>query len=335
MDRIVCFGEALIDFSPAPSLHSGQPPMFVQHAGGAPANVAVAVARLGGKAEFVGMLGEDMFGDFLLDSLQAAGVGIGHVQRTGDAPTALAFVALDAQGERSFSFYRPPAADLLFRNADLSGQVFEQACVLHVCSNSMTEAGIADTTFAAMQRARRADVLVSFDMNLRAALWPRDIDPAPRIWTALALADVVKLSREELEFLIVASGDEAGVLQKLWQGATRLLVITDGARALRWLTPDKQGVIDTFPITTVDSTAAGDAFTGGLLLGLATRSINPVTLPALAADPRALHDTLRFAAACGAFAATRAGSFVAMPTRADAEGLMRAFATTTTNTSTP
>ena len=118
VERIVCFGEALIDFSPAPGLQPDQPRMFVQHAGGAPANVAVAVARLGGQSEFVGMLGADMFGDFLLDSLRDAGVEVRHVQRTGDAPTALAFVALDAQGERSFSFYRPPAADLLFRDAD-------------------------------------------------------------------------------------------------------------------------------------------------------------------------------------------------------------------------
>ena len=332
-DRIVCFGEALIDFSPAPSMQPGQTPMFVQHAGGAPANVAVAVARLGGNAEFIGMLGADMFGDFLLESLRAANVGVSHVQRTQDAPTALAFVALDAHGERSFSFYRPPAADLLFCDADLSDQAFDGARVLHVCSNSMTEAGIADTTLAAMRRARRASVLVSFDMNLRPALWPRDTDPAPRIWNALALADVVKLSREELDFLVAASGDEAGVLQHLWKGAARLLVITDGARALRWLTPLGQGVVETFPVTTVDSTAAGDAFTGGLLLGLATRGIVPASLPSFASDPQALHDVLRFAAACGAFAATRPGSFVAMPTRADAEALIQAFSSSVITTS--
>ena len=331
MERIVCFGEALIDFSPAPGLQPDQPRMFVQHAGGAPANVAVAVARLGGQSEFVGMLGADMFGDFLLDSLRDAGVEVRHVQRTGDAPTALAFVALDAQGERSFSFYRPPAADLLFRDADLSDDVFEQARVLHVCSNSMTEAVIADTTLSALQRARHAGVLVSFDMNLRPALWPRDTDPTPRMWKALALADVVKLSREELEFLIASSSNEAEVLQRLWQGATRLLVVTDGARALRWLTPQDQGTLDSYAVTAVDSTAAGDAFTGGLLLGLAARSITPATLPSFASDAAALLDTLRFAAACGAFATTRPGAFAAMPTRADAEGLMQAF--TTINTS--
>lgn len=333
MDRIVCFGEALIDFSPAPAGEPGQPRMFVQHAGGAPANVAVAVARLGGDAEFVGMLGADMFGDFLLDSLRGAGVETRHVQRTSEAPTALAFVALDAHGERSFSFYRPPAADLLFRDADLQDEVFEQARVLHVCSNSMTEAAIADTTLAAMQRARRAGVLTSFDMNLRPALWPRDTDPAPRMWNALALADVVKLSREELEFLIAATGDEAGVLQRLWQGATRLLVITDGARAMRWFTPQARGTLASFAVKTVDSTAAGDAFSGGLLLGLATRKLTAATLPTFISDPAALLETLRFAAACGAFAATRPGAFVAMPTRADAEGLMQAFPSTTPDTS--
>ena len=181
-----------------------------------------------------------------------------------------------------------------------------------------------------MQRARKAGVLTSFDMNLRPALWPQGTDASPRIWKALALADVVKLSREELEFLVTPFGDETIALQRLWQGVTQLLVITDGPRAMRWLTPHAQGTLDSFAVATVDSTAAGDAFTGGLLLGLATRTVSPATLNDFTSDSQALLDTLRFAAACGAFAATRPGSFVAMPTRADAEGLMHAFTSTTT-----
>ncbi|RZA12511.1 MAG: hypothetical protein EOP93_21810, partial [Lysobacteraceae bacterium] len=110
MHQILCFGEALIDFLARPGDTPDAPRAFLQFAGGAPANVAVAVARLGGDAQFIGMLGEDMFGDFLLGSLRDAGVGTGGVVRTGQANTALAFVALADDGERSFSFYRPPAA---------------------------------------------------------------------------------------------------------------------------------------------------------------------------------------------------------------------------------
>ncbi|WP_241240392.1 PfkB family carbohydrate kinase, partial [Xanthomonas vesicatoria] len=124
---------------------------FAQYAGGAPANVAVAVARLGGAAHFVGMLGRDMFGDFLLQSLQQSGVATDGIVRTDQAKTALAFVALDDAGERSFSFYRPPAADLLFRPEHFAADGFTQAAVLHVCSNSMTEPEIAQCTLDGMR----------------------------------------------------------------------------------------------------------------------------------------------------------------------------------------
>jgi fructokinase len=322
MDRVVCFGEALIDFSPAPA-RQGSARAFVQHAGGAPANVAVAIARLGGQAEFAGMLGSDAFGDFLLRSLQDAGVGVRFVRRTDQAPTALAFVTLDAQGERSFSFYRPPAADLLFRADDLPDDAFAGGAILHVCSNSMTEETIAHTTFVLMRRARDAGALVSYDMNLRPALWPRGADPRPRLWRAALLADVIKLSREEFEVLAADAGDEARACARLWQAACRLLLVTDGARPLRWMTPERTGVLPSFAVTAIDATAAGDAFAGGLLFGLATRRIARCDLPALAADEPRLRELLRFAAACGAWAATRPGAFAAMPRRAEAEVLMQ------------
>ena len=153
MNTIVCFGEALIDFLAAPQPDPAQARMFRQFAGGAPANAAVAVARLGGACEFVGMLGEDMFGDFLLHSLREAGAGTRYVRRTDRARTALAFVSLDANGERSFSFYRPPAADLLFAESDFDPACFAEAGVFHVCSNSLTEQAIATATLAGMRHA--------------------------------------------------------------------------------------------------------------------------------------------------------------------------------------
>jgi hypothetical protein len=132
----------------------------------------VAAARLGAKTQFVGMLGRDMFGDFLADSLVEHGVGTDYIVRTDAAKTALAFVALDANGERSFSFYRPPAADLLFRDSDFQAACLDSAQCFHVCSNSLTEPAIAEATFAGMDRARAAGAVVSLDLNLRPALWP-------------------------------------------------------------------------------------------------------------------------------------------------------------------
>jgi fructokinase len=326
MKRIVCFGEALIDFLAQPPESPSAPRAFLQFAGGAPANVAVAAARLGADVDFVGMLGADPFGDFLLTSLTDAGVGTRYVRRTDAAKTALAFVALDADGERSFSFYRPPAADLLFRPEHFDGACFAEAGVLHVCSNSLTDDALAATTIDAMTRARRTGALVSFDMNLRPSLWPAGADPLPRLWQALERADLVKLSRSELDVLVADRGSEASVIERLWQDAARWLIVTDGAKPLHWYTRTQRGTLAGFAVQAVDTTAAGDAFVGGLLAWLARRGIAAAEFDALLRDADALRHALRQAAAAGAIAVTRRGAFAAMPTTADIASLVETAA---------
>jgi len=322
--NILCFGEALIDFHSEGRDAHGFPRSFVPFAGGAPANVAVAVARLGGPAAFAGMLGQDMFGDFLLDSLQRTGVDTSAVARTGEANTALAFVALDSHGERSFSFYRPPSADLLFRPEHFREESFRDAAVFHVCSNSMTETPLAEATREGMRRAHAAGAWVSFDLNLRPALWPSDVDPRALLWPALLLADVVKLSAEEFEWLAV-DGEEA-TLERLWSGRARLLVVTDAGKPLRWFHPDAEGEMPVYGVPVVDSTAAGDAFVGGLLHRLAALEPGTDQLDHLVGTLPRLHEMLRFAAACGALTVTRLGSFAAMPDEAEVLAFMETHA---------
>jgi fructokinase len=311
MRPILCFGEALIDLHANGSDDRGFAASFVPFAGGAPANVAVAAARLGGKARFAGMLARDRFGDFLLDSLQRAGVGTDDIARTEAANTALALVTLDAHGERSFSFYRERSADLLFRPSDFRTDTFRDVAAFHVCSNSMTDPALAATTREGMQRAHGVGALVSFDVNLRPALWPADADPRPLLWPALHLADVVKLSAEEFAWLAV-DGEQAA-LDRLWLGRTRLVVVTDGAQPLRWFHPDAEGELPCYPVKAIDTTAAGDAFVGGLLCCLAELEAAPERLDQLVTELPRLHAMLRFAAACGALTVTRQGSFAAMP----------------------
>jgi len=324
--KIICFGEALIDMLAQPSPIPDVPHSFLPFAGGAPANVAVAVARLGGNGHFVGALGEDMFGDFLLQSLNEAGVGTDGVVRTDEARTGLAFVALDARGERSFSFYRPPAADMLFRAADFDRVGFADTRVFHVCSNSMSAHEIAGVTFEGMRRARAGGAMVSFDINLRPMLWPKGVDPAPYIWQALALADVVKFSREEFEWLCGASGlDAAALIERLWQGPAQLVLITDGGQhPVRWYTRKDSGEVPTFEIEVRDSTAAGDAFVAGMLYQFTNGSGSGLALDAACAERALIENSLRFAAAVGALAATRKGVFTAMPGLAEVQSLMTA-----------
>lgn len=319
MNTVCCFGEALIDFHGTPT---GAAPTFTAHPGGAPANVAVAIARLGGRAAFVGMFGRDVFGDLLLRELAAAGVDTSHARRTAAANTALAFVTHAANGERDFSFYRPPSADLLFRDAEFDSAIFAPGTIFHAGSVGMTEAAAAATTLHGMARARAAGAPVSFDVNLRPALWPTGTDPATVIWQALALTDFVKLSAEELALLADSADGEDAVLARLWQAHAKLVVVTDGERALRWFTPAARGERHTFPVRAIDTTGAGDAFVGGCLFQFAGAGIDAAGMPGFVADPARLDATLRFASACGALAVTRAGSFAAMPARAEVEAFL-------------
>ena len=321
---VLCFGEALIDFHAEGKDANGHARAYLPFAGGAPANVAVAAAKLGGHARFAGMLSTDPFGDFLLDSLNHAGVDTRDVVRTNEANTALAFVTLDAHSERTFSFYRPPAADLLFRPHHFRDDTFSDVAVFHVCSNSLTEPELAATTCAGMQRAREAGALVSFDLNLRPALWPRDSEPRPQLWPALLLADVVKLSAEEFAYLAV-DGEQA-VLDRLWSGRARLLVVTDAGNALRWFHPDVEGELPSYRVQAIDSNAAGDAFVGGLLCQLAELGGSAEQLQKLVSELPRLHAVLRYASACGALAVTRIGSFSAMPTDAEVRAFMETHA---------
>ena len=327
MRKIVCFGEALIDFFAQPVATPETPRVFVQHAGGAPANVAVGVARLGAPSQFVGALGADMFGDFLLESLRATGVGTDYVVRTDAAPTALAFVALDHEGERSFSFYRPPAADLMFRAEHFDPACFVDTGAFHVCSNSLTEAAIAQATLDGMRMARDNGVLVSMDLNLRPMLWPAGADPRPGLWRALQAADVVKLARNEFEYLAEGlGGGEAGeraVLQRLFQGQAQWVVVTNGPAPKCWYgRGGESGQVAGFPVKAIDTTAAGDAFVAGLLFHLAEAGIDVGRLPAFVRDREAVERALRFAAAVGALAVTRNGAFAAMPVRAEVQQLL-------------
>jgi len=327
--KIVCFGEALIDMLAQPWPDNQATQAFVPYAGGAPANVAVAIAKLGGEAWFAGMLGADMFGDFLYHSFQQAGVNTQTIMRTDEAKTALAFVALDDKGERSFSFYRPPAADLLFRQDHFHENCFNNTGAFHVCSNSLTEEGIRSAVLHGMQRARDNGVLVIMDMNLRLNLWPKGANPLPFIWQALSLADLVKLSREELDYLAQAYGSgEAGaekVRQRLLENKTKLLIITDGANPIHWYTPDQQltGVVTGFSVKAQDTTGAGDAFVGGLLFRIGQLSGLGSRFSLFCKNGTSITDAVKFGAATGALAVTRKGSFAAMPSRAEVEQLLQ------------
>ena len=317
----IAFGEALIDMlSSRVGGNSGGQEAFTKYAGGAPANVAVAVARLGGRSFMAGKIGDDMFGHFLRDEFHAAGVDTRYLLATREANTALAFVSLDAAGERSFSFYRNPSADLLFRADEFQPQWFAEPGILHICSNTLTTPEIAAVTLAGVQMARAHGWLISFDLNLRHNLWAAGAAETAPVWRLVAEATLLKMSKEELHYMCGDASEEA-TIKRLFDSPAQLLLITDGGQPLRVLVRTADGFREdslTPPaVQMVDSTGAGDAFVGGLLYQLAVADIAADGLAAFCADHDGLMQALLFAARCGGYAAAHYGAFAAMPTQAD------------------
>lgn len=326
MTPVICFGEALVDMlssrlgnAPSPT---AEEETFTPYAGGAPANVAVACARLGVPSRFLGMVGADRFGDFLIRELQTHGVDISGVVTTDKARTALAFVSRDVSGERTFDFYRPPAADLLYRLEHLPTGVFAEPAIVHLCSNSLTEESIAETTLAIADIATRSGSLVSVDANLRDNLWPEGRLNIGQVMALLDRARLLKLSREEVEALRGDQTAEAWLSQRLAAGV-RLIIITDGSKPVEVFRAGQRFEIEAPTVKAVDTTAGGDAFIGGLLAMLAEANVNAERFAAWCDDSERLRHAIEVACSCGAHAVTRPGAYSALPSREDLETLKR------------
>ena len=229
-DLIAC-GELLIDFvSTQSGVTLGQAPAFQKAAGGAPANVAVGVARLGYRAGFLGQVGDDDFGHFLADTLAETGVDIGGLRFSAEARTALAFVSLRADGERSFMFYRHPSADMLWRPEDVDAGYAASTRIFHHGSISLISEPSRSATLAALEHARGGGALISYDPNLRLALWPAAEAARAGIMAAWPYADLIKVSEEELAFLSGETDLERGRARVVDQPAA---TVGDHARAGR------------------------------------------------------------------------------------------------------
>lgn len=312
---VCCFGEILIDFLQDPQ----QNEVFRRFAGGAPANVAVAVAKLGGSSKFIGMVGQDMFGDFLTAQLNHYGVDCSAVRQTSLAKTALAFVALDEQGDRSFSFYRPPAADLLYLPEDCPPDLWQQRGILHLCSNSLTEHAIAMTSFALVATAKAHGWLVSVDANLRHNLWSSGSANRELVSRLLQLADVIKLSDDELQYLAADLDPEVWLLQLLEQqqpksANPRWAVITAGAAAVRSCSATGDFSVPVTPVKVVDTTAAGDAFVGAWLYQLSVLLEAGQSWSEIAKDAALQQQIVKKAIVAGSLTCQQFGAFSALPT---------------------
>ena len=209
-------GEALIDMIPSRvGCSFDEVPSFSPRTGGAPANVCAAFARLGGKSAFLSQLGDDPFGHKIARELEACGIDLSHLAFTDKANTALAFVSLEEDGSRTFSFYRKPSADLLYSPEQIDPAWFADAFALHYCSVSLVDSPMRYAHLAAISAAREAGAIVSFDPNLRFPLWPDRDMLRGTVLQFLPLSNILKISDEELEFLTGTTDIESALPQLL------------------------------------------------------------------------------------------------------------------------
>lgn len=314
---VVSIGELLIDFVPGePGVSLLQAATFRKAAGGAPANVAVQVARLGGKSAFIGRVGDDPFGHYLRDTLAAAGVDVRGVILDGSAPTTLAFVSLSQDADRDFSFYRTGTADTRLNISDLDRQLLDQAGVLHYCSVSLSHEPARSATLHAAQLARASGALVSFDVNWRPALWDDGNEGLRQIREAILEADLLKLSETELELLCGTTDPDSAA--DLLSDRLRLVVVSLGAEGVQLVTRGSSVHVPSFPVTPADTTGAGDALAGALLHELSLD-------PQLIHKPAALLAATRRATAVAALSTLKPGAVPSYPDQQELEEFLAQF----------
>ncbi|WP_114108663.1 carbohydrate kinase family protein [Clostridioides difficile] len=273
MKKVISIGEALIDFIPNQNgCKLKNVSEFRRVAGGAPANVSAVVAKLGGKSSFISKLGKDAFGDYIIDVLNEVNVNTDYVLRTSKANTGLAFVSLKEDGNRDFSFYRNPSADMLLEADEVKKEWFNDCHSLHFCSVDLIDSPMKLAHKKAIEYALESNSIISFDPNIRLPLWDSEQSCKNAISEFLPFAHIVKISDEELEF-ITGENDIEKSLHKLFVGNVELVLYTKGKDGVDAYTKKVKGMCKGVKVNAIDTTGAGDSYIGSFLYTLLYKQI--------------------------------------------------------------
>ncbi|MDH2997711.1 fructokinase [Pasteurellaceae bacterium LFhippo2] len=305
MSKIWVLGDAVVDLIPDGEQH------YLRCAGGAPANVAVGVSRLGGETGFIGRVGNDPLGKFMQQTLQAENVATDNMILDPKQRTSTVIVGLD-NGERSFTFMVNPSADQFLEIGDLPN--FQQGDWLHCCSIALINDPSRSATIEAIRRVKQAGGFFSFDPNLRESLWSSLDEMKTVVNSVVAMADVLKFSEEELTFLTNTATLEEATKAVTAQYPEKLIIITLGKDGAIYHLNGESKVVAGKALKPVDTTGAGDAFVSGLLAGLSQSSDWK--------KEDVLVDVIRKANASGALATTAKGAMSALPTKAQLEAFL-------------
>lgn len=315
MSKLYSIGELLIDFQSVGTGGLKETKEFVKNAGGAPANVCVQAVKLGRQASYLTKVGNDGFGEFLIETLKNEGVDVSFISKSDEYDTSLAFVSFKEGGEREFSFYRRAAADLHFTAGDFKDVKFTAGDVLEFGSVALKTEQAKATHKTLLERAEKAGAIICFDPNLRFNLWESKDELKKAVNEFSAFADVIKVGCDELEFLTGEPCEKA--VKTLFNGKLKILLVTDGGKGAKlYLADGREFCCNGYKVETVDTTGAGDSFFGGVIAQLLEENLSKNTLVNGKTNYGAI---LNFACKCGAFTTTGYGAIPAMGNKIEIE----------------
>lgn len=309
MIDVVSLGELLIDFTPQKNSNTAYP-TYTAHPGGAPANVVVALSRLGHQTAMIASVGDDYFGKLLKDTLAEKGVQIDYIALS-HTPTTLSFVHLENDGERSFSFYRERGADVMVAEQHIDEALIKKAKMLHIGSISMTGNPARAATRKALKIAKREQKIITYDPNYRPLLWESEQVAKQHILEVIEVADIVKLSLGELKFLTSEDSIEKAANKLLKTYDITLLFVTVGSEGSYAYHADGEAVfVKGKTVYAIDTTGCGDAFFAGALAYVLEQDLNISQI-----TEKQLEKLTSFGNMMGAYVSTHLGGIPAMPTK--------------------
>ena len=316
MYDVIALGELLIDFTQN-GISEQENPIFEANAGGAPCNVLSMLSNLGRKTSFIGVVGDDQFGIMLRNTLNNIGIDTSHLYTHKKVNTTLAFVHTLVNGDRDFSFYRNLGADMMLKKSQIDENHIKSTKIFHFGTLSMTHIGVKKATYYALELARKAGCIISFDPNLRPPLWESLVEAKTQIEYGLSMSDIVKISDDEVRFLTGYDDIKAGgrILHEKYPNI-KLLNVTLGNCGSIAFYKDLEVFVPAFiQKQTIETTGAGDTFCASILhhvLDLGIENLNN----------NKLYDMLRFANAAASIITTRKGALCVMPKEDEIKNLL-------------
>lgn len=312
---VVALGELLIDFTENGISSQGNP-IFEANPGGAPCNVLAMLARLGKTTAFIGKVGNDHFGKVLSETIKDCGICADGLVFDDTVHTTLAFVHKKTDGDRDFSFYREPGADMMLRKCEIDEEIIKSAKIFHFGTLSSTHEGVREATRYGVDIAKESGALISFDPNLRPPLWDSLDNAKKEIEYGLSKCDILKISDNEIEFMTGSTDYDKAVRELMGKYHIKLAFATLGKNGSRAYFGDMQAEFGGFDVDTIETTGAGDTFCGSALNFILEHDINALT-------ENDLKELLAFANAAAAIITTRRGALKVMPEKKEILDLLR------------